>query len=205
MSSGVKAMSKINLNKTELKKQQDTLQSYQKSLPLLELKKKQLQSEERKLEKEFVKKSSVLRKSSGRLKECSRLLAQINLDKFIEAPKLKIDTVNFCGIKIVKLKKINISVSSYLIDETPFWLESLLETVQENLRQKIEHSYLKSELAAISNELVKISQRVNLYSKVLIPKAETNIKEIKIYLDDQQTAAVVRGKKCKNLSKRRQK
>jgi V/A-type H+-transporting ATPase subunit D len=35
---------------------------------------------------------------------------------------------------------------------------------------------------------------VNLFEKIKIPEAVANIKKIAVYLGDQQTAAVVRGK-----------
>ena len=41
------------------------------------------------------------------------------------------------------------------------------------------------------------SQRVNLFEKVKIPEAKENIRMISIYLGDQQTSAVVRGKIAK--------
>ena len=47
------------------------------------------------------------------------------------------------------------------------------------------------------------SQRVNLFEKVKIPEAIESIRRINIYLGDQQTAAVVRGKIAKkNLLQR---
>ena len=41
------------------------------------------------------------------------------------------------------------------------------------------------------------AQRVNLFEKVKIPEARENIRVIGIYLGDQQTSAVVRGKIAK--------
>ena len=41
------------------------------------------------------------------------------------------------------------------------------------------------------------TQRVNLFEKVKIPETQGNIKKIQVYLGDQQTAAVVRGKIAK--------
>jgi V/A-type H+-transporting ATPase subunit D len=38
---------------------------------------------------------------------------------------------------------------------------------------------------------------VNLFEKIKIPEAMDNIKKIRVYLGDQQTAAVVRGKIAK--------
>jgi V/A-type H+-transporting ATPase subunit D len=43
---------------------------------------------------------------------------------------------------------------------------------------------------------------VNLFEKVKIPEAKENIRVIKIYLGDQQIAAVVRGKIAKNKIRR---
>ena len=41
------------------------------------------------------------------------------------------------------------------------------------------------------------TQRVNLFEKVKIPQTKENIRVIGIYLQDQQTSAVVRGKIAK--------
>ncbi len=46
--------------------------------------------------------------------------------------------------------------------------------------------------------LRRVTQRVNLFDKVLIPKAEENIRRIVIFLSDQERAAVVRSKIAKS-------
>jgi V/A-type H+-transporting ATPase subunit D len=40
-------------------------------------------------------------------------------------------------------------------------------------------------------------QRVNLFEKIKIPEAVENARRIQVFLGDQQTAAVVRGKLSK--------
>ena len=159
-------MSKISLNKTELKKQQEKLDTYRKCLPLLELKKKQLQSTERSLQKDFIKKSAELRKKLERLESTSSLISQIEIDNFLGIPEVKSETVNNCGVKTKKLLKFNIPVKPYNLKDTPFWLESLLDYVIDYLEHNFEHSFLKEELTLITSELTKVSQRVNLYSKI---------------------------------------
>jgi V/A-type H+-transporting ATPase subunit D len=52
-------------------------------------------------------------------------------------------------------------------------------------------------LALLEEAVKTITQRVNLFDKVLIPRARQNIKRIQIYLSDLQTAAVVRSKIAK--------
>ncbi|MEW6550089.1 MAG: V-type ATP synthase subunit D, partial [Spirochaetota bacterium] len=46
----------------------------------------------------------------------------------------------------------------------------------------------------LTQELRTTTQRVNLFEKVKIPETLGEIKKIGIYLGDQQTAQVVRGK-----------
>jgi V/A-type H+-transporting ATPase subunit D len=56
---------------------------------------------------------------------------------------------------------------------------------------------LEKQIELLSRELRITSQRVNLFEKVKIPQTKENIRKIGIYLGDQQTAAVVRGKIAK--------
>ncbi|MDR2211713.1 MAG: V-type ATP synthase subunit D, partial [Spirochaetaceae bacterium] len=49
----------------------------------------------------------------------------------------------------------------------------------------------------LDHELRITTQRVNLFEKIKIPETRENIKKIQVYLGDQQTAAVVRGKIAK--------
>ena len=57
--------------------------------------------------------------------------------------------------------------------------------------------YCREQARLLGEELRMTSQRVNLFEKVKIPEARENIRKIQIYLGDQQTAAVVRGKIAK--------
>ncbi len=43
----------------------------------------------------------------------------------------------------------------------------------------------------------RVTQRVNLFDKVLIPRTRDNIKRIKVYLADNERAGVVRAKLAK--------
>jgi V/A-type H+-transporting ATPase subunit D len=57
---------------------------------------------------------------------------------------------------------------------------------------------LKEQHRLLSEELRVTTQRVNLFEKVKIPETKESIRMIRIYLGDQQTAAVVRGKIAKS-------
>ena len=51
---------------------------------------------------------------------------------------------------------------------------------------------------ALEKELREVSIRVNLFEKILIPRAVDNIRRIKVFLGDQELAAVCRAKVAKN-------
>ena len=62
------------------------------------------------------------------------------------------------------------------------------------LAAQAEVAVLQEQARLIREELTITTQRVNLFEKVKIPETKENIRVIRIYMGDQQTAAVVRGK-----------
>jgi V/A-type H+/Na+-transporting ATPase subunit D len=66
----------------------------------------------------------------------------------------------------------------------------------------LEIKVLEEQIARLAQELRTTTQRVNLFEKVKIPETTANIKNIRIYLGDQQTAQVVRGKIAKRKVER---
>jgi V/A-type H+-transporting ATPase subunit D len=62
----------------------------------------------------------------------------------------------------------------------------------------LEERILEEQRGRLDAELRKTTQHVNLFEKVKIPEATDHIKKIQVYLGDQQTAAVVRGKIAKS-------
>jgi V/A-type H+-transporting ATPase subunit D len=61
----------------------------------------------------------------------------------------------------------------------------------------LEAEIVEEQKRRLEKELRVTTQRVNLFEKVKIPETQASIKKIQVYLGDQQTAAVVRGKIAK--------
>lgn len=55
-------------------------------------------------------------------------------------------------------------------------------------------------LAALEGAVKAITQRVNLFDKVLIPRASANVRRIRIHLSDAEMASVTRSKIAKRKS-----
>jgi V/A-type H+-transporting ATPase subunit D len=68
------------------------------------------------------------------------------------------------------------------------------------LKLKLEEQVLHIRVHRLEKASQTITQRVNLFSKVLIPEASDNIKRIGLFLSDQERAGVVRSKLAKRKS-----
>jgi V/A-type H+-transporting ATPase subunit D len=73
------------------------------------------------------------------------------------------------------------------VDTATEWMKKILAVTAE-------HQIVTRQKDLLSAELRTTTQRVNLFEKVKIPETIAEIKKIGIYLGDQQTAQVVRGK-----------
>jgi V/A-type H+-transporting ATPase subunit D len=191
-------MATIRLTKNELKNQKDALKRFLRYLPTLQLKKQQLQLVLRQIE---VKMQEVQ-------KERDRLQADINtwigifadpqdLPEYLKVREMQTSTGNIAGIDIPVFEKLEFDIADYDLFAIPLWVDQALETLKLILSYDAELDVLREQHRLISDELRITSQRVNLFEKVKIPETRENIRKIQIYLGDQQTAAVVRGKMAK--------
>ncbi|NMA22618.1 MAG: V-type ATP synthase subunit D, partial [Spirochaetales bacterium] len=104
---------------------------------------------------------------------------------------------NIAGVIIPIFEELTFDEQAYDLHFYPLWVDQALECLREYARLDALIATLATQIKLLSNELRTTSQRVNLFEKVKIPEAKENIRIIGIYLGDQQTAAVVRGKIAK--------
>lgn len=104
---------------------------------------------------------------------------------------------NIAGVDIPSYQSIVFEPADYSLFDTPVWLEAAVEKVQDliTIREKIKVAHEKK--GALERELREVSIRVNLFEKIMIPRAIGNIKKIKIFLGDQELAAVSQAKLAK--------
>ena len=192
-------MANIKLTKNELKKQKDELKRYTRFLPTLMLKKQQLQLVMRQVELE-IKEKKVSRDQFE--KEVFSWVdvfgEEVGFDKLVKVKSLEIEDGNIAGVDIPIFKGIEFDFVEYDIFEMPLWVDAAVENVSKLLAFDEEVKVLERQLFLLGEELRTTTQRVNLFEKVKIPESKNNIRMIQIYLGDQQTAAVVRGKMAKN-------
>ena len=194
-------MATIKLTKNEQKVQKDNLKQYQRYLPTLQLKKQQLQSVIMKETAELEQKEAERTEMIGDLDEWVAVFAENTI--FDESKKLENlvqpDTVvstmeNIAGVRVPLFQELTFKDIPYDVDEYPLWVDTAVVKLREIARLDAIVSTMRKRVESLEKELRTTSQRVNLFEKVKIPEAKENIRVIGVYLGDQQTNAVVRGK-----------
>jgi V/A-type H+-transporting ATPase subunit D len=192
-------MAKIKLTKNELKKQKDSLKMFQRYLPTLMLKKQQLQAEIRTTE---IRIRELTGEKEG-IDESFRTWIAVFGERGIFTPglvkilKVKTARGNIAGVSIPLFQGAEFAVEFYDLARTPLWLDAAVERMKRVFLLDLEIRTLEEQRRRLDHELRVTTQRVNLFEKIKIPETKTNIKKIQVYLGDQQTSAVVRGKIAK--------
>jgi V/A-type H+-transporting ATPase subunit D len=191
-------MAKLKLTKNELKKQKESLKRFVRYLPTLELKKKQLVAEIKKIEEVVIdleKKISIIETD---LEYWIDVFGEdVKLESLIYVKEINTDEGNIAGIDIPLFNSVTFEIKKYDLMTLPLWVDTAIEVLKQLIELKMHIRVAKEQQDILREELRKTMQRINLFDKVMIPQAKENIRVIRIYLGDQQTAEVVRGKIAK--------
>lgn len=191
----------IKFTKNEQKVQKDRLKQYQRYLPTLQLKKQQLQSVIMKTKQELEQKEVERTQMIGDLDDWVAVFTENTifeedkkLDHLVQPDKVICTTENIAGVNIPTFKELTFKDIEINVDDYPLWVDTAIIKLREIARLDALVSTLRKQEQLLEKELRSTSQRVNLFEKVKIPEAKENIRVIGVFLGDQQTAAVVRGK-----------
>jgi V/A-type H+-transporting ATPase subunit D len=204
-------MAKVKLTKNEQKKQKDSLKRFKRYLPTLMLKKQQLQMVIRQVETQVEEKEAAIKAVEERLASWIAVFGENaaftpnlfvqggrGIEDLIRIKSIEKETGNIAGVDIPVFKALEYESVSYDLFSSPLWVDAGVRILKEVARLNAEIEVLREQKRLLGDELRVTTQRVNLFEKVKIPETRENIRKISIYLGDQQTAAVVRGKMAKS-------
>ncbi|MGB5275625.1 MAG: V-type ATP synthase subunit D [Gammaproteobacteria bacterium] len=194
-------MARLQLSKSALSREQRNLKTYQRFLPSLDLKRQQVMAERNKAVRRLAQSRrdiDALRKAAG---DTNPMLANrdVDLTHLAKITDVSLGVENVVGTRLPTLEAVAIDVRDYPLMGKPFWVDSAAKLLCQMLELRVRAQVEERRLALLERAVKTITQRVNLFDKVLIPRARQNIKRIQIYLSDLETAAVVRSK----ISKRK--
>lgn len=191
----------MKLTKTELRSQQNRLSQLEKYLPTLQLKKAMLQAHIQEARLELAHAEEAYAKSIAAAESYSALLTEeLPLD-LLDAVKIQAvhkHYENIAGTEVPYFTRIDFADFSYDLFETPAWVDGVILGLRALATARAKIDVAREKKAALEKELREVSIRVNLFDKILIPRALAHIKKIKVFLGDQQLASVSQAKVAKD-------
>ncbi len=193
-------MARLSLSKTQLAKENTNLAMYRRYLPSLDLKRRQLTGERNKTQARIVEIEAQIERRVEKIGEEIPMLANqdIDLKGLTTLKAVKIGERNVVGLRLPSLVEIEVDVARYGYLLRPHWVDLVAERLKEVLRLRVEAQVTRRQVALLEAAVTKVTQRVNLFDKVLIPHARSNIRRIDIALGDRERSAVVNAKIAKH-------
>ncbi len=193
-------MARLSLSKTQLAKENTNLAMYRRYLPSLDLKRRQLTAERNETRARIGEIEAQIARRVEKIGEEIPMLANqdIDLKGFATLKTVKIGERNVVGLRLPSLVEIEVDVARYGYLVRPHWVDLVAERLKEVLRLKVEAQVTRRQVVLLDAAVTKVTQRVNLFDRVLIPRTRTNIRRIDIALGDRERSAVVNAKIAKH-------
>ncbi len=193
-------MAQIKFTKSELRSQQIKLTQLKRYLPTLQLKKAMLQTEVMLAQQEVDELTEKYLEEKKEVEVFQSLLSIDTLNEVMESlyiVEVKKDYESIAGVEIPHYRDIEFNNPPYLMFDTPVWIDDAIMLLRSLIRAKQKILIAKEKKTLLEQELREVSIRVNLFEKIMIPRTLQNIKKIKVFLGDQQLAAVCQAKVAK--------
>ena len=193
-------MPKIRLTKGELKRQRDALKQFEHYLPMLQLKKQQLQMERQQIHRKLNMKAQEIDDLENEISDWAGFLNEPgnHVSKWVKPKEVMIGGMNIAGVDVPYFERVEFEEAEYDLFAAPLWVDIAIDKTRQLVVMLEEEKIMRKQIEVIEKELHITSQRVNLFEKVKIPECKENVRLIRIYLGDQQTNAVGRSKIAKS-------
>jgi V/A-type H+-transporting ATPase subunit D len=193
-------MARLPLNQTSLHSQSKRLAAFERFLPSVDLKRRQLIAERNKAKRTLAERRAQFDAVSERVARQLPMLASgpKKLAKLVRLSSREVIEENLMGVRLPVLQNVEIEVRDYSLLGRPHWIDRLVEYLEEEIELDLQCRVDVERLRILEEAVRKSTQRFNLFDKVLIPRTRANIRQIQLFLADQSTAAVVRAKIAKS-------
>jgi V/A-type H+-transporting ATPase subunit D len=192
-------MARLSLTKASLTKQKRQLKTFEDVLPSLDLKRRQLSAEQGKAKEVLAETQKKLEGLEPEIAKEIPMLSNelVDLKDIVKVTGVDLVEENVMGTRLPKVNQVQIQVRDYALLGKPFWVDRLVELLKRALETEIALQVGQQRLKLLNKAERTVTQRFNLFDKVLIPQTKANIKKIQIYLADAERAGVVNSKIAK--------
>ncbi len=192
-------MARLKLSKASLQQERTKLKLYEKLLPSLELKRRQLVIELDKARKAYEAAREEVEQLQARVGTELPMLAntEIDLKGLVKMTAFDLEQENVVGVRLPLLVQVECQVAEYSLLAKPVWVDALVERLRDVAEARTRIQVAAERVRILARAERRITQRVNLFEKILIPRTQKNIQRIQIWLGDQERAAVIQAKLAK--------
>lgn len=192
-------MTRLTFSKASLQQERTKLELYEKLLPSLELKRRQLTLELEKGRKEYAATREEVARLEGQVGTEVPMLAntEIHLTDLVKMTAFELGQENLVGVRLPVLMRVECEVAEYSMLAKPAWVDALVERLRQAAEARTRIQVAAERVRILARAERRITQRVNLFEKILIPRTCKNIQRIQIWLGDQERAAVIQAKLAK--------
>jgi V/A-type H+/Na+-transporting ATPase subunit D len=192
-------VARLALNKSSLSKLGRQLRTFERYLPSLDLKRKQLMAERARAHAALQRTEQVMTTLREGIAAQLPMLANrdIELADLVVLKTVRLGEENVVGTRLPVLEGVEVQRRDYGYLGMPQWVDRVSDELTRMLELNVRLTVERRRAALLEEAVRKVTQRVNLFEKVLIPRAKEHIRKIRIYLSDAERAAVVRSKIAK--------
>ena len=192
-------MAKVTISKSSLAQQRRQLRLFQRFLPSLDLKRQQLLTEQKQAQHQLAEAEQEIADLTQSLTGLMEPLGayDIDLSGLVTVDSVLIDEENIVGARLPVVREVKFKTATYSMLAKPFWVDFLVPYLQRMCSLRVHLQVRRERVARLNQQVRRITQRVNLFEKVLIPRAEESMKRIQVGLGEQERSAVVRSKIAK--------
>jgi V/A-type H+-transporting ATPase subunit D len=189
----------VALSKSSLQQQRERLRLLERFLPSLELKRQQLTAEYKKATAVLADAERAAAQAGKSLTALLPLLgsSETKLSGLVRVKRVEVGEEDVLGLRLPTLSHVEFEVAEYSLLATPAWLDDAVTCLKEAATQRLRVGVYRQRVERMAGSVRRVSQRVNLFEKVLIPGARRDIARIRIFLSDVERSAVVTSKIAK--------
>jgi V/A-type H+-transporting ATPase subunit D len=127
---------------------------------------------------------------------------EIDVSGLVQVESVQIEEENVVGVRLPKLRELSYKIADYSMLAKPHWVDVLVDQLKRMAELNTTVRVSEERVRLLERAVRRVTQRVNLFDKILIPNAKENIKRIQIFLGDAERAAVSRSKLAKTIRQR---
>jgi len=189
----------IARNKAALDRLRRQLEVFRRVLPSLDLKRRQLSAE---IAAARARLAATRRELEGAVEAAGVRLPMAASEQMVLSGLLRLKAVRLAeerhlGIALPRLEGVDWEIAPYSRLAKPHWVDPLIDELRRIGELRLERQVLEERTRCLGFALARTIQRINLFERLLVPRAEREIRRIRVALADAERDAIARAKIAK--------